>query len=245
MIEGWLARTVEAFWRQTGAPLPYPRDLSYAVSRAFPLAVVRLPALSTKQVELWFTQRDIPHRFLCYDRSLCGCIVAVRGRGVLFVNADDDASEQRFTVAHEVAHFLLDYLEPRQKALQLLGPSIAPVLDGERPATAEERIYAVIASVPCGVFTNLMVRDRRGAINQGVILQAEDRADRFALELLAPAEEALAGIPEDVVAPLEKARCLVSYLVDRYGLSRRVAQMYASVLLRAHVSGSTAQWLGL
>jgi len=40
-------------------------------------------------------------------------------------------------------------------------------------------------------------------------------------------------------------RCLVSYLVDRYGLPRRVAQMYAAVLLRTQVSGSMAQWLGL
>jgi len=245
MSEGWVVRAAETFWRQVGGTLPYPRDLSYVVDRFFPLAVVSLPALSTHRIEQWFARRDIPYRFARYDRSLHGCIVAVRGQGVLFVNADDDVCERRFTVAHETAHFLLDYLEPRQRALQLFGPSILPVLDGERSPTIEERIHAVLADVSFGVFVDLMVRNPHGDIDQPVIVQSEDHADRLALELLAPAEEALASIPDDVVAPLEKVRCLVSYLVDRYGLPRRVAQMYAAVLLRTQVSGSMAQWLGL
>lgn len=244
MSEGWVVRAAETFWRQVGGSLPYPRDLSYVVDRFFPLAVVSLSALSTRRIEQWFAQRDIPYRFAHYDQSLHGCIIAVRGHGVLFVNADDDACEQRFTVAHETAHFLLDYLEPRQRALQLFGSSILPVLDGERLPTMEERIHAVLADVSFGVFVDLMVRNPCGDIDQSFIVQSEDRADRLALELLAPAEDVLASI-SNAPLPSKSLYYLTAYLVDSCGLPRSIARKYAELLLRDHIWISTSQWLGL
>ena len=52
------------------------------------------------------------------------------GTAYCLVDANDPDNERRFTTAHELAHFLLDYAEPRRKAIEALGEGIVPVLDG-------------------------------------------------------------------------------------------------------------------
>lgn len=126
MIEGWLAQSAEDFWNAVGYTLPYPRDLRYVISRAFLLSVIPLPHLCVQQVEDWLQQQQIAFQFLCQDRSLCGCIIAVCGHGLIFVDSLDADAEQRYTIAHETAHFLLDYHYSRQRVLSLFGERILP-----------------------------------------------------------------------------------------------------------------------
>src|SRR5712692_86661 len=109
MIEGWLAHITENIRSEIGGEITYPLDLSYFISRSFPLSIIMLPLLRVTRVESWFQQQEIPFRFLCQDRSLCGCIIAVRGSGFIFADSSDPGDERRYTIAHEVAHFLLDY----------------------------------------------------------------------------------------------------------------------------------------
>lgn len=245
MVEAWLASAVERFWDALGGPLPLPRDLAPILSRPLPLSVVSLTGLDITRVEHWFAQRKVPYRFLCQNRALCGCIVAARGQGLLFLDADDSAAEQRFTAAHEVAHFLLDYLSPRQEAILALGESIRPVLDGERAPTADERIHAVLGRVQLGFYQNLMPRSAQGGIDQGAVLGAEDRADRFALELLAPADAVLAEVADVARTPFERTRALTELLEQQYGLPRGVARAYGASLARQTPRPSMAEWLGL
>jgi hypothetical protein len=243
MIEAWLASTADSFWSLAGGPIAPPRDLAHVVSRQLPLSVVSLAHLSVTGVERWLTQRHVPYRFLCRDRALCGCIVAARGHGLLFLDADDAADERRFTAAHEIAHFLLDYDAPRRRALALFGESIRPVLDGERPPTAEERIDAVLSSLALGIYVDMMPRSAQGSIDQGSILRAEERADRLALELLAPAEQVLAQLPAVATQPLERMCMATEVLISVYGLPRQVARTYAAAVVR-QPQPSTAEWLG-
>lgn len=245
MSEPWLARTAAQVWDAIGVTPTPPRDLAPLVSRAFPLSVVALPALDLCQIERWFHQRNVPYRFLCHNRALCGCIIAVRGHGLLFIDANDPAAEQRFTVAHEVAHFLLDYLEPRRAAIAALGESIRPVLDGERPPTTDERIHAVLGQVRLGIYYNLMPRDAQGDIDQGYILRAEDRADRLALELLAPAEAVLAAAAPLPHPRFERAHRLFTVLCDQFGLPPAVARTYSATLARQTTRESLTEWFGL
>ena len=49
---------------------------------------------------------------------------------VHFCERTDIPAEQRLTIAHEVAHFLADYLLPRQQIMRRLGVEMAAVLDG-------------------------------------------------------------------------------------------------------------------
>lgn len=244
MAEAWLLRAAEEFWSMFAQPPSPPRDLNRLVSYHFPISLVSLPQLSIRQVERWLLQRQAPYQFLCANRELCGCIVAARGHGLLFVDADDSIDEQRFTVAHEVAHFLLDYDAPRRRALTFLGERIRPVLDGERFPTAAERIDAVLASVKLGIYVDMMLRDAQGAIDQESILRAEDRADRLALELLAPAEDVLAQLPTSA-SLFKRVQAATELLVSVYGIPRQVARTYAVALVQQSHRPSTADWLGL
>jgi hypothetical protein len=245
MIEAGLVRIASNFWGAAGDVRTAPRDPAAVVSRLLPLSIVQLSGLSIKVIEQWFAARRAPYSFLCHNRALCGCLVAAGGHGFVFVDSQDAADERRFTLAHEIAHFLLDYDAPRRRALELFGESIRPVLDGLRPPTVEERIHSVLSSTPIGMFYNLMPRGEYGGVDQGSTLVAEDRADRLALELLAPADEVLADLPAQGMQSFERARYLSDMLVDDYGLPRAVARTYAAALLPQSTQISTAQWFGL
>lgn len=246
MIEGWLAHVTENFWSEIGSEIIYPLDLNNIISRSFPLSVITLPLLRVSRVESWFQQQGIPFNFLCQDRSLCGCIIAVRGTGFIFADSSDPDDERRYTVAHEVAHFLLDYLYPRQKVLQLFGDSIRPVLDGERTPTKIEMLDALLSSVKLGTYTDLMPRSYKGDIDQAYILPAEEKADRFALELLAPSERVLSQVAlQDPMTVNEGTQITNQVLTLVYGLPPAVAKKYGAYLLRNYTQKTMVEWFGL
>jgi hypothetical protein len=244
MSEAWLEQAADAFWSTVGGPAPFPRDLEGVISTCLPLSIVALPQLRIRGIESWFADRNIPFRFLCYDRALCGCIVAARGHGFLFIDAADPSDERRFTVAHETAHFLLDYVHPRQRVIDRFGDAIRPVLDGQRDPTWAESMDAVLSGVTLGTYVDLLPRSSGGEIDTAVILRAEARADRLALELLAPAGHVVAQLGGGA-SPRLSLETMVELLVCQYGLPRPVAQLYATRYLQIRATPSTAEWLGL
>lgn len=246
MIEGWLQHTTEEFWTALGSDLPYPRTLQTAVSLAFPVMITPLPHLSITQVETWLQHRNIPFRFLCQDRSLCGCIIATQGHGLIFLDSLDSDNEQRYTVAHEIAHFLLDYFYPRQRILHLFGSDIRPVLDGERPPTQTERVHAVLSGINLKPYVDLMPRTPQGSLDQGYILRAEEKADRLALELLAPLEQVSAQLVHLTNMPeAERVSVATQLLTSQYGLPAAVATPYSMRVLPPSHQGATARWFGI
>lgn len=235
MTEGWLLDLASRFWEACGGPTPPPRDLQGAVSLALPVTTVTLPALALDRVEGWLSARGIAHRFDVGNRRLRGCLVATGGHGFVFVDGADPEEERRFTLAHEVAHFLLDYQAPRERAIRALGMRIASVLDGVRVPTAEERVDAALAGCPLGLHTHLLVRaGDRGA--RAVL--AEARTDRLAWELLAPAEEVCHLAAGSDGGPLRRL------LIDGYGLPPGEAERYARTLRETYgPPPSFVEWL--
>src|SRR5260370_28224303 len=120
-----------------------PCDIKTAITLALPLEVYPVPALRVSHILAWTQRVQMPHRIRGRDRHLHGCLLADRGKGTIFFDASDSDAEQRFTLAHELAHFLLDYQIPRLRAVTILGAFILPVLAGERAPTREERLHAV------------------------------------------------------------------------------------------------------
>jgi IrrE N-terminal-like domain len=116
------------------------------------------------------------------QRELYGCLVAHRGHGFIFVSDTESPEEQRLTIAHEVAHFLADYLLPRQQVMQALGPQMAEVLDGLRPPTPAERAAAILSHIRLGAYVHLLPRPGIDAGNDMRVVHA----DCLALELVAP-----------------------------------------------------------
>ncbi|WP_342374556.1 ImmA/IrrE family metallo-endopeptidase [Myxococcus stipitatus] len=170
-------------------------------------------------------RHHIKHRVAETPRRLFGCMVARQGRAILFLDSMDTLEEQRFTLAHEIAHYVLDHLLPRRWALSVFGESILSVLDNTRRPTPSERLSSHFSQIPIGVQVKLMERSPSGAIRSTKVLHAERRADRLAYELLAPsglAQETLSDLPED-----EGAEALAT----RFGLTRAAAREYAQMLL--------------
>jgi hypothetical protein len=235
----------EEFWRLAGRSDLFPRSLESSISWALPLALVKLSQLDLSGVRYWLKKEDIP---LCWarNRSLEACLVARGGRGLIFLDSDDPPATQRLALAHELAHFLIDYLDPRQKALEHLGERIRDVLDGRRMATTEERLSGVLHGVKLGTFTHLMDRSAAGTVERLAILAAEDRADRLALEILAPRTVVLTRLEALEVQWREPAALVIAEetLVKEFGLPEVAGRSYGRMLVMSRrAPRSFKEWL--
>jgi len=111
MTEQEIAARADIFWQLAGDVEPFPRSLERAIAWALPLTLVKLPHLNIRNLRVWLDQFDIPCMFSHLDRDLRACLVAKLGRGIIFLDGSDPDDERRFSLAHEVAHFILDYHE--------------------------------------------------------------------------------------------------------------------------------------
>jgi Zn-dependent peptidase ImmA (M78 family) len=218
----WAAELAADFWALAGAPGPFPRDLAGPIADALDLTVTPLPALRLSSALAWLAERGLVVSACLADRRLRGLLVAARGVGFIFLDAEDDEAERRFSLAHELAHFLRDYRRPRRAAVRRLGAAALEVLDGARPPRPDERLHALLGGVRIGCHAHLLARTEDGPVGAEAV--AEDTADRLAWELLAPADAVLAEAGADRAA-------LERLLAERYGLPPREAERYAAELL--------------
>lgn len=237
------APTIAAeFWRLAGGAPRSPRDLEASVLWTLPLAVVKLPRLGTDAVREWLAAADLQSLMPPGRRQLRACIVASRGKGFVFIDGTDPEAEQRYSLAHETAHFLLDYFLPRRAAVQALGPSILPVLDGDRTPSPEERLSAVLRGVRLGVYTRLWQRGPRGISDDLEAVAREDAVDALALELLAPRAEVVRAAK----AAGWDAASLAGVLESRFGLPQPCAAAFANrACIATRPVPSVRQWLGI
>lgn len=231
MIPPWLREALEVGRLQL--PRIYPRDLAFAIPLQLPLAFIPMSDLATNTLEEWLSRRQIPYGEMGTRRRLHGALVARAGRGLIFIDSSDEPVDQRFTAAHETAHFIEDHLAPRLKALKSFGEAILQVIDGERPPTPEESVSAVLSRVPLGVQVHLMARDQFGTVCSWDVEECEQRADRLALELVAPAEDVLRALRQSSSLPGAATRGEepARILSRTFGLSMNVARSYLDLLL--------------
>jgi IrrE N-terminal-like domain len=222
---------VDRFWRQCGETEPFPRNLERFISLALPLTLIKLPHLRLHGIESWFEHRGASFRFNCRSRAVRGCLIAYGGQGLIFVEGADPDDERRFTIAHEVGHFLVDYLLVRETALAKFGEKIIQVFDGLRLPSVTERVHALLAGTSLGVYTNLMEREGASALARSEVWDIEDRADRVALALVAPPEEVLAATDTSAASFEQRQTIMIDSLRARFGLPEQVAVIYARSLL--------------
>jgi hypothetical protein len=220
----WAAELAAAFWRNAGEAEPFPRNLRRPIARAVPLSVVLLPKLTVAAALEWLRNCGTVCEFAGADRPLRACLVARNGHGVALIDGSDGEADQRFSVAHELAHFLRDYWDRRQHIRKQLGVAALEVVDGRRPPSPDERMHSLLRPVQFGFHVHLMERDNDGNPAAASIAQAEEDADRLAYELLAPAEHVSASSPGS-------RQDLVNRLRDTYGLPTPQAVRYAATLL--------------
>lgn len=223
MKHDWLEEAV----KRSGLPpcSSFPRDMARDISMGMPLTLVDLPGLTARQAREWMSSRDRSRVGLSDDdRPRHGFLVSQGGKGLIFFERDDSKEEQRFTLAHEVGHFVLDHLLPRDRAVRALGEKILPVLNGRQAPTPQERLFLMLERIPFGPQVELMDRNQRGKIRRGRVMEVEQRADHLAFELLAPARVVL---PQVKHAPKERIEEL---LLSLFGLPPQEARTYAHLL---------------
>lgn len=239
------ADTVALFWSLSGEPESFPRSLERPLALALPVALVKLPRLQLKDIENWLLHRDVPFSFHCQSRYVRGCLVACGGKGIIFVDGTDPIDQIRVTLAHEIAHFLLDYWLPRCRAIQNLGASIVEVLDGIRPPSIEERVHSLLVGLQIGIHTNLLERGHNDA-DLNTIWHIEDKADKIAVALLAPPDTVLQQSDLSAKSFQERKDSIVSTLTSEFGLPTAIAEAYGVSLLSAIGKGpSWAESLSL
>ena len=214
-----VAGVAEVFWHGAGGRALFgsPVNITRAATRVLPVAIRDIPGLRTDHVAALLERIGGTPWNDGSPRRLRGCIVADAGKALVLVDGSDPDDERRMTVAHEVAHLILHYIQPRETAVRAFGPHILAVMDRLRPPTLGERFSSVLRAVPIEPFRHAM--DRAPATQHEDLKEFEEDADDLAVELLAPWSElhAMHG-----ASP--------SCLRERYGLPAGVAARLAGMI---------------
>jgi len=239
-------RLSEQFWAMAGAQEAFPRNLESAILWTLPVAIIKVPRLRISHARGWLEQRNLPLVIDGADRELHACLIAFGGRGLVFLDGKNPPDEIRFSLAHEMGHFIIDYFEPRRIAVARFGSDIADVLDGRRPPTVEERGAAILSSTMIGVYRHLMARTPSGGIGCSRIAEAENTADELALELLAPAEVVKQCLAAELRSRNRSQAEITTILKETFGLPTSVAVRYSLRFDPAEKKDrSVKEWLGL
>jgi IrrE N-terminal-like domain len=207
----------------------FPRDIEFSVL-SMPVHVELIMQLTPNKIAEWL-QRHLkwPLPTIADNRRLRGCLVAHRGHAFIFLEASESVEERRFTLSHELAHFIGHYLAAREFAIARLGSSIASVLDGDRDPTSAERLSGVLARCPLGIFRDVLDRDGSEPLTANAE-RMESEADTAAFLALAP--------PGDVKTRCEAANRrsdrdgLLQTLQTDFGLARADAVHHLPVVLQ-------------
>jgi len=235
----YIASIAREFWKQTGLKLNPPYDIQGAVSLILSVDIVCLSKLSIKRIAQWLKNRNIIFSIGIGDRSLHGFILAFKGSGFIFINGTDPEDERRYTIAHEVSHFIIDYKIPREKAIGKIGIGILEVLDGLREPTYEERIDGVLSAVSVQPYMHLLEKSGEGSFIDLRVLDAENDADSLALELLAPSAKIIGEVKKEKRKPVFaefKDKCL-TVLMKNYELPESISEQYALQIAYAVTGG--------
>lgn len=237
----WIQQIIDDFWTAAGTKEPFPRKLEASVCFALPIGIVKLSNLLISSIKDYLFKCQVPYRMEHADRPLHGCLVAYRGKGLIFIDGTDSDNEQRFTLAHEVSHFLFDYLLPRQKAIKHSGTQITEVLDGMRFPTMEERVDSILSGIPIGVHTHIIDKQKERTIC------IETNADRLALELIAPVGDVKREIVKLIkyLSTEDSETIIFNTLVEKFGLPDDISYWYSKHLKKRFFKKSVKEWLGI
>jgi hypothetical protein len=219
------------FWAGVDSEEPFPRRLEHAIRCTRPIDIVRLPGLSPRAIVSWLEAQGYRFPLRARERRLNGCLLVLRGMAFLFVEEGLAADDARMIVAHEFAHYLAEYEDPRDRARRRMGPALLEVFDGERPATQAEQLQATLTGVTLGVHDHYLERHSDNTYPEPVG-QVEQTANELALELVAPTHAVLAAMRSQGPLPAE-AGPWETLLRERFGLPGSWARPYARQLLTA------------
>ena len=227
-IEYWAAW----FWKRAGERGGFPTNIEYAAMSALEVIIEEVDNLTVSTAASSFGEAKSLRSGSMRDRTLRGCVVFSPNGATILVEANDDEAQRRFTVAHEVAHFILEVKRRRERAESRLGRGFDDILYGLREATDAERIDAWLRGVRLDPILHLMDRAPDGRHKCGRTNEAECAADDLALEILAPSSEMASSIAAFRSSRFSETLDAASEIAERrFGLPKYVAERYASRLV--------------
>jgi len=226
MPAAWIERLAESFWGSVGGPPIRPRDLAPLITRTTDVVLVQIRDLCLSAARSWFDRRGVTVPVAGNDRPVKGLVVAFGGRGVIFVEMELPTDERRVILAHEFAHYLVEYLQPRNRLTRRLGDELCQHLDGQKPLEAPHEWAALLAGVPLRMHTHFLAREN----SDDWLPQVERTANELALELLAPHKLVLADLRG--TPPNRDEIC--EWLIAKYGLPLAWASGYAVTIADSH-----------
>jgi Zn-dependent peptidase ImmA (M78 family) len=233
----WIVESAEQFWNLAGmSHQSYPRDLEEAITNSFQLTIQSVEGLRISKVQNWFSNQRITIPLNMPDRSLRGCLITHGEVGFVFLEANDSEAEKRFTLAHELAHFLRDHQYHRNRVMKTLGSRGIEIYDGNRVPESSDHLEAILRGVTLQAFIHLMNRD---SAFQDEVHASETEADRLALEILAPERMVRERVS------LGSLESLSRVLVDEFGLPSGVASEYAKTFFDLSDSPLLLRIIGL
>lgn len=239
---------VAAVWRRVHS-LGYPVSLDertdvQALAVAFlNCPIVGLPALSERVAFDYLaetfgvdTSGEMPN-----PSQLAGALLITRSgtHRWIFVDADEHPKRQRFTIAHELGHLVLE-AEPELAQLKADGQALFEDATGSTTLLKFGRCPA--ASVAFGDDQVITRKRPRGASRFSPDELREIRANHFAAELLMPYEGLRRLIADVVGAQVVRTQAEVDHIValvaERYDISIAAARLRVTKDLRIAPTGA-------
>jgi len=234
-----IGRIAREFWLKADPAHQRVLDIAKAVSNILPLRIIYLKGLTLETLDNWLKDRGIPNNQEISNKSLHGVIMIREGRGFIFVNADDSTIEQRFTIAHEVSHYFLDYQIPRENAMLKIGPEIEHVLNGKEPASDLQKVKALLKGISIQPYSHFIEKSGNGSFLSWINFNSENEADYLALELLAPRSVVIKNTVTNAkrLNYTQFVRKCQELLREQYQIPDDVAHQYATELAYSVTNG--------
>lgn len=203
--------------------------LSVMISETYPIAVHEITRLDIQKIHAMISRcgGSFTPSVLDAYTALVGFLYAHRGGGMIFIEREDSEERRKFSLAHELAHFLNDYYEPFY--LRYEASNTIPLFAEDRTALMQQVVAARcserdiygdhapevkrIASLEVKKIVQAIRREERERFN-------EIRANLFAAELLMPLEECKRIEHECLKTNLD----IATELIKRFGVSRQAAR---------------------
>lgn len=214
--------------------------LTVMISETYPIAVHEIEDLDILKISRAVKSfgGELVTSTLDSYMALAGFLYAHRGGGVIFIERGDGEERRKFSLAHELGHFINDYYEPVY--LKYEASNTLPLFTEDRTAETQQVIAARCSPVdiygggeptarqnvepPVKALVEQLHREQKARF-------AEIRANLFAAELLMPMDEC-ARIESRCRA---ENRDIVRELRVEFGVSHQAATYRVAELQSGHV----------
>lgn len=223
---------------------PYSLDLAKDLVDSLGIWVENLEHLSFPIVQEWHRKKDFCFDGDYHDREIHGFLKVAGGAAVIFINASDSYAQRRFTLAHELAHFLIEQKWVSEWIRGSLGGAIEDKWSRGSDLDTEDRLLGVLKGIPLKSQEHLLDSTGESVLKRERISLAEWHADLLAFELLAPMDRLL----EEARSAGHEATTAKSHdlLVSKYLFPQQEAKVYARLIAdKIYPNGAIRDWLGM